>query len=479
MELPYFSEKRRKIRLLKESLKKDDNKLCADCKNDSPSMASIDLGVMLCKNCSFYHMVLLETNIRRLKLLTKLEKWSVEELDIFIKITNKIANNYWEYNLKYCDFNSVCQDKQKFIINKYKDKKWVNRNIDGINPKEKIINNYFPKKDANTYPFDRFNIRQNLENINDTRGNEIYNDIYFQNTQNNSGGVGDYSNQINQIIENEDKDRDNIEKERTEREKKDEEIKERERLQKQSIERERDRIEGESLEGEEIEINQRERIEILERERKEKIEEDIMLIIINDKYNNIKNDLSKPFYLDKIKLEKLIKSNNGKCVICLENFEENSQVLYLPCFHLFHSNCILRWLLDHNKCPNCLNGYKEEEEESYDNEEEESSNEYPNNNYICFSNNNNYRQRGRYWRGRGRFWNNQGRGRGNGNRRGRGNFHGMGNDQRRFNNNGRGRGYFRGYKRSIYGGRGQMNRGNYRYQNRRYHINDSSSSDSF
>ena len=303
MELPYFREKSRKIRLLKESLKKDDNKLCADCKNVSPSMASIDLGVLLCEDCSFFHMVLLETN--RLKLLTKIEEWSVEELDLFIKINNKIANNYWEYNLNNCDFNSAWEeDKQKFIRNKYKDKKWVNPNIDGINPIEKIINNYFPKKDANTYPFDRFNIRQNLENINDTRGDEIYNDIYFQNTQNNSVGVGDYSNQINQIIENEDKDRDNTEKEKTEREKKDEEIIiERERLQKQSIER--DRIEGERLVGEEIEINQRERIEILERERKEKIEEDIMLIIINDKYNNIKNDLSKPFYLDKIKIRKI------------------------------------------------------------------------------------------------------------------------------------------------------------------------------
>ena len=60
-----------------------------------------------------------------------------------------------------------------------------------------------------------------------------------------------------------------------------------------------------------------------------------------------------PFSIDKNQLDKLINSNNEKCLICLEDFIENNQVLYLPCSHLFHSVCILRWLLDNNKCPIC------------------------------------------------------------------------------------------------------------------------------
>ena len=91
---------------------------------------------------------------------------------------------------------------------------------------------------------------------------------------------------------------------------------------------------------------------------------------INDKYENIKNDLPEPFYLDDQKLEKLKNSDNDKCLICLEEFKIKNQVLYLPCLHLFHSRCIVRWLLDKNTCPICLANYngnveKKEEKQSF------------------------------------------------------------------------------------------------------------------
>ena len=79
---------------------------------------------------------------------------------------------------------------------------------------------------------------------------------------------------------------------------------------------------------------------------------------INEKYNEIKNDLPDLFNLDNNKLEKLKKSNNKECIICLENFKINNQCLYLNCLHLFHSTCIVNWLLEHNNCPICKENYK-------------------------------------------------------------------------------------------------------------------------
>jgi E3 ubiquitin-protein ligase RNF115/126 len=41
------------------------------------------------------------------------------------------------------------------------------------------------------------------------------------------------------------------------------------------------------------------------------------------------------------------------CVICLTPFEKGSQVLILPCTHLFHPNCIKDWFGSNNTCPIC------------------------------------------------------------------------------------------------------------------------------
>jgi len=40
------------------------------------------------------------------------------------------------------------------------------------------------------------------------------------------------------------------------------------------------------------------------------------------------------------------------CMICLEEFEEEiSTVARLPCDHIFHSDCMERWLRRDNRCP--------------------------------------------------------------------------------------------------------------------------------
>ena len=49
-------------------------------------------------------------------------------------------------------------------------------------------------------------------------------------------------------------------------------------------------------------------------------------------------------------IEKLKEKN---CSICLEDFKKGEEQMTIPCFHMFHSNCISPWFELHNCCPVC------------------------------------------------------------------------------------------------------------------------------
>ena len=119
---------------------------------------------------------------------------------------------------------------------------------------------------------------------------------------------------------------------------------------------EKERLDKERKEREESERKRKEMLRIrLEKLRKEeeRIQNEKLKKEVNNKYNEIKDFLPEPFYLDEFKLTKLKNSNKDRCSICLENFKDKVQCLYLPCMHLFHSICIMHWLLEHEKCPEC------------------------------------------------------------------------------------------------------------------------------
>ena len=45
-----------------------------------------------------------------------------------------------------------------------------------------------------------------------------------------------------------------------------------------------------------------------------------------------------------------------KCIICMEKYIINDEVKTLPCFHLFHKDCIDQWFKAGNdSCPICKN----------------------------------------------------------------------------------------------------------------------------
>jgi hypothetical protein len=44
----------------------------------------------------------------------------------------------------------------------------------------------------------------------------------------------------------------------------------------------------------------------------------------------------------------------NECIICLEDFNDEDIVKELPCIHVYHINCINKWLSQNsNKCPVC------------------------------------------------------------------------------------------------------------------------------
>lgn len=78
-------------------------------------------------------------------------------------------------------------------------------------------------------------------------------------------------------------------------------------------------------------------------------------------YNISNNNTIKNHPVDKTIVEKLMvneikdtkKMDTAKCAICLETYKKGDKYIPLPCFHIFHSECIHKWMNIGNKCPKC------------------------------------------------------------------------------------------------------------------------------
>ena len=54
-----------------------------------------------------------------------------------------------------------------------------------------------------------------------------------------------------------------------------------------------------------------------------------------------------------VKEQKKSTDNNNKCVICLSEFQVGEKESTLPCLHIFHSECIEKWIREKKWCPVC------------------------------------------------------------------------------------------------------------------------------
>ena len=57
----------------------------------------------------------------------------------------------------------------------------------------------------------------------------------------------------------------------------------------------------------------------------------------------------------KIKNINDLSENKKKCLICLDEFKNGQKSIILPCIHIFHCECIKKWMKKENFCPLCKN----------------------------------------------------------------------------------------------------------------------------
>ncbi|PIA60934.1 hypothetical protein AQUCO_00300448v1 [Aquilegia coerulea] len=62
-----------------------------------------------------------------------------------------------------------------------------------------------------------------------------------------------------------------------------------------------------------------------------------------------------PSYVEALKTKQYDKENSKEesCSVCYQEFLMAEDVTLMPCSHIFHNNCIGRWLEMTNTCPMC------------------------------------------------------------------------------------------------------------------------------
>uniref|UniRef100_A0A0A9CJT1 RING-type E3 ubiquitin transferase n=1 Tax=Arundo donax TaxID=35708 RepID=A0A0A9CJT1_ARUDO len=54
-----------------------------------------------------------------------------------------------------------------------------------------------------------------------------------------------------------------------------------------------------------------------------------------------------------VKISRRHLNDDPQCPVCKDKFEIGSEAREMPCKHLYHADCIIPWLVQHNSCPVC------------------------------------------------------------------------------------------------------------------------------
>ncbi|XP_062332066.1 arf-GAP with Rho-GAP domain, ANK repeat and PH domain-containing protein 3 isoform X2 [Osmerus eperlanus] len=117
------------------------NKMCADCKAINPDWASINLCVVICKNCAGQHRGLgtMVSKVQSLKLDTSV--WSNEIVQLFIMLGNDRANEFWAARLSASDeldCDATPDQRREFINQKYREGRY-RRPHPSFNTQEELL----------------------------------------------------------------------------------------------------------------------------------------------------------------------------------------------------------------------------------------------------------------------------------------------------------------------------------------------------
>ncbi|KAF7990844.1 hypothetical protein HCN44_000649 [Aphidius gifuensis] len=102
------------------------NDLCADCGSPNPDWASLNIGILVCIECSGIHRNL-GSHISKIRSLD-LDDWSAGQLSVMLAMGNDIANGIWEYELNgkiKPTSESLREKKEEWIRWKYEDRAFL------------------------------------------------------------------------------------------------------------------------------------------------------------------------------------------------------------------------------------------------------------------------------------------------------------------------------------------------------------------
>eukprot|EP01130_Rhizamoeba_saxonica_P017459 TRINITY_DN8472_c0_g1_i1.p1 TRINITY_DN8472_c0_g1~~TRINITY_DN8472_c0_g1_i1.p1 ORF type:complete len:828 (-),score=174.38 TRINITY_DN8472_c0_g1_i1:325-2670(-) len=114
---------------VQENLSREINPSCVDCGKPNPDWASINLGVMMCLDCSGVHRSL-GVNYSKIRALG-LDEWDPNVIELMLTLKNDYTNEILEKNLDPNDKiePDTCRDERnQFIQSKYVDKIWAENN---------------------------------------------------------------------------------------------------------------------------------------------------------------------------------------------------------------------------------------------------------------------------------------------------------------------------------------------------------------
>nr|XP_058155833.1 arf-GAP with GTPase, ANK repeat and PH domain-containing protein 1 isoform X2 [Dasypus novemcinctus]XP_058155834.1 arf-GAP with GTPase, ANK repeat and PH domain-containing protein 1 isoform X2 [Dasypus novemcinctus] len=99
------------------------NSHCVDCETQNPNWASLNLGALMCIECSGIHRNL-GTHLSRVRSLD-LDDWPIELIKVMSSIGNELANSVWEENSQSRtkpSSDSTRDEKERWIRAKYEQK---------------------------------------------------------------------------------------------------------------------------------------------------------------------------------------------------------------------------------------------------------------------------------------------------------------------------------------------------------------------